>query len=42
MPNGALVVSGRAPSDGDYRIEVARSSAGDSSYLPYFLSVDLR
>jgi hypothetical protein len=42
MPNGALVVSGRAPSDGDYRIEVAHTTAADSSYLPYFLSVDLR
>jgi hypothetical protein len=42
MPNGALVVAGRAPSDGDYRIEVAHSTAADASYLPYFLSVDVR
>ena len=42
MPNGALVVSGRSPADSDYRIEVAHAAAADSSYLPYFLSVDVR
>ena len=41
-PNGALVVSGRSPADGDYRIEVAHATAADSEYLPYFLSVDVR
>lgn len=42
MPNGALVVSGRSPADGDYRIEVAHATAANSEYLPYFLSVDVR
>jgi hypothetical protein len=41
-PNGALVVSGRAPSDGDYLIEIAHATAAESPYLPYFLSVDMR
>ncbi len=41
-PNGALVVSGRSPADGDYRIEVAHATAAHSEYVPYFLSVDVR
>ncbi len=38
---GALVVSGRAPADGEYRIEVERSAGGPAS-LPYMLSVTMR
>jgi hypothetical protein len=35
-------VSGRAPADGDYRIEVQRTPGADEAYLPYMLSLSLR
>ncbi len=38
---GALVVTGRAPASADYRIEVQRTSAGESA-LPYMLAVSMR
>jgi hypothetical protein len=43
VARGALVVSGRAPSSGDYRIEVRHAAAAaEPDQLPYFLSVSVR
>lgn len=42
VPDGARVVSGRAPESADYRIDVRRIGAGETTPLPYILSVSLR
>ncbi|RPI54984.1 MAG: hypothetical protein EHM55_09255 [Acidobacteria bacterium] len=41
VAQGALLVSGRAQASADYRIEVQRTSPGDSD-LPYMLAVSMR
>jgi len=41
VAQGALVVSGRAQAGADYRIDVQRTSVGDSA-LPYMLAVSIR